>query len=243
MCSPVRRSIRAGPSRCATRWLATVAGTVARSLADEVRGARHRNGARAPEPSADPDTGDRLEPIEHQYDELIKYAAALQHRTADAESILRRFARASVQRPSYKALAQLGKAIKTIFLTAISARKPSGAKSTKCRLAVNSENAVVRSGLAVDCESGVARILHFNCNRISVKVMNPFNFINRNSACSGAELPGEATGIFVLEENIGPVRCAVSKHDGPTFDEFDLAKLPLFRNVVDLQRQPSDPGS
>jgi hypothetical protein len=25
------------------------------------------------------------------------------------------------------------------------------------------------------------------------------------------------------------VRCAVSKHDGPTFDEFDLAKLPLFR--------------
>ncbi|CCV03053.1 hypothetical protein MESS2_1000067 [Mesorhizobium metallidurans STM 2683] len=181
--------------------------------------------------------------IEQQYDELIKYAAALQHRTADAESILRRFARASVQRPSYKALAQLGKAIKTIFLTAISARKPSGAKSTKCRLAVNGENAVVRSGLAVYCENGVARILHFICNRISVKVMNPFNSINRNSACSGAELPGEATGIFVLEENTGPVRRAVSKHDGPTFDEFDLAKLPLFRNVVDLQRQPSDPAS
>ena len=32
--------------------------------------------------------------------------------------------------------------------------------------------------------------------------------------------------IFVLEENIGPVRCAVSKHDGATFAEFDLAKLP-----------------
>ena len=29
-------------------------------------------------------------------------------------------------------------------------------------------------------------------------------------------------GIFVLEENIGPVRCAVSKHDGATFAEFDL---------------------
>ncbi|CCV13835.1 hypothetical protein MESS4_60098 [Mesorhizobium sp. STM 4661] len=49
--------------------------------------------------------------IEQQYDELIKYAAALQHRTADAESILRRFARASVQRPSYKALAQPGATI------------------------------------------------------------------------------------------------------------------------------------
>ncbi|CAH2394166.1 hypothetical protein BQ8794_240052 [Mesorhizobium prunaredense] len=108
---------RFGSSRCATRWLATVAGTVARSLADEVRGARHRKGARAPEPSADPDTGDRRSLIEQQYDELIKYAAAPQHRTADAESILCRFARASVQRPSYKALAQLRKAIKTIFLT------------------------------------------------------------------------------------------------------------------------------
>ena len=31
-------------------------------------------------------------------------------------------------------------------------------------------------------------------------------------------------GIFVLEENIGPVRCAVSKHDGASFAEFDLAE-------------------
>jgi trans-2,3-dihydro-3-hydroxyanthranilate isomerase len=46
------------------------------------------------------------------------------------------------------------------------------------------------------------------------------------SAIALAELAGEATGIFVLEENIGPVRCAVSSHDGATFAEFDLAKLP-----------------
>ncbi|WP_431324658.1 Tn3 family transposase [Rhizobium sp. YTU87027] len=55
--------------------------------------------------------------IEQQYDEMIKYAAALQHRTADAESILRRFARTNIQHPTYKALAELGKAVKTIFLT------------------------------------------------------------------------------------------------------------------------------
>ena len=46
------------------------------------------------------------------------------------------------------------------------------------------------------------------------------------SAIALAELAGEATRIFVLEENIGPVRCAVSEHDGSTFAEFDLAKLP-----------------
>ncbi|MEZ2330537.1 PhzF family phenazine biosynthesis protein [Mesorhizobium sp. RCC_202] len=47
------------------------------------------------------------------------------------------------------------------------------------------------------------------------------------AAIALAELAGESgAGIFVLEENIGPVRCAVSKHDGATFAEFDLAKLP-----------------
>ncbi|MGX5842153.1 PhzF family phenazine biosynthesis protein [Mesorhizobium sp. ArgA1] len=47
------------------------------------------------------------------------------------------------------------------------------------------------------------------------------------AAIALAELAGEGdAGIFVLEENIGPVRCAVSKHDGATFAEFDLAKLP-----------------
>jgi len=33
-------------------------------------------------------------------------------------------------------------------------------------------------------------------------------------------------GMFVLEENIGPVRCAVTKSAGATFAEFDLARLP-----------------
>ncbi|TIW44477.1 MAG: PhzF family phenazine biosynthesis protein, partial [Mesorhizobium sp.] len=46
------------------------------------------------------------------------------------------------------------------------------------------------------------------------------------TAIALADLAGETAGIFVLEENIGPVRCAVSKHDSATFAEFDLAKLP-----------------
>jgi TnpA family transposase len=54
--------------------------------------------------------------IEQQYDEMVKYAAAMQHGTAEPEAILRRFARADVMHPTYKALAELGRAIKTIFL-------------------------------------------------------------------------------------------------------------------------------
>ncbi len=54
--------------------------------------------------------------IERQYDEMIKYTAALRHPTADPEAILRRFAGAAVQHPTYAALAELGKVIKTIFL-------------------------------------------------------------------------------------------------------------------------------
>jgi len=32
--------------------------------------------------------------------------------------------------------------------------------------------------------------------------------------------------ILVLEEGVGPVRCAVSRGDGPSFGEFDLPRLP-----------------
>lgn len=46
----------------------------------------------------------------------VKHAVAMKWGMADAESLLRRFTRANVQHPAYKALTELGKAIKTIFL-------------------------------------------------------------------------------------------------------------------------------
>ena len=54
--------------------------------------------------------------IRRQYDEMVKYATALRLGTTDAETILRRFTRNNNQHPTYKALAELGKARKTIFL-------------------------------------------------------------------------------------------------------------------------------
>jgi TnpA family transposase len=54
--------------------------------------------------------------IERQYDEMIKYTAALRRGTADPEAIPRRFASTAVKHPTYAALAELGKAVKTIFL-------------------------------------------------------------------------------------------------------------------------------
>jgi TnpA family transposase len=56
------------------------------------------------------------EEIEQQYDEMVKYSAAMQTRTADPEAILRRFTRAEVMHPTYKALSELGRRVKTIFL-------------------------------------------------------------------------------------------------------------------------------
>jgi TnpA family transposase len=56
------------------------------------------------------------EVIEQQYDELIKFTTALRLGTADAESILRRFTKTNIQHPTYKALCELGKALKTTFL-------------------------------------------------------------------------------------------------------------------------------
>ena len=66
--------------------------------------------------------------IQPQYDQMVKYATALRLGTADAESILRRFTRSTARgmglgtagagpmHPTYRALAELGKALKTIFL-------------------------------------------------------------------------------------------------------------------------------
>jgi TnpA family transposase len=57
--------------------------------------------------------------IRKQYDEMVKYATALRLGTAEAESILKRFTRTNHQHPTYKALAELGRALKTIFLYVI----------------------------------------------------------------------------------------------------------------------------
>ncbi len=62
--------------------------------------------------------------IGQQYDEIVKYTAALRHRTAEPEALLRRFTRANVQHPTYRALAELGKAVKTIFLCRYLADEP-----------------------------------------------------------------------------------------------------------------------
>jgi len=54
--------------------------------------------------------------IEEWLDAMVKHAAALKLGMADAESILRRFNRNNIQHPVYKALFEMGKVIKTIFL-------------------------------------------------------------------------------------------------------------------------------
>jgi len=54
--------------------------------------------------------------IRRQYDQMVKYATAVRLGTAETEAILRRFTRNNVQHPTYKAFAELGKAVKTVFL-------------------------------------------------------------------------------------------------------------------------------
>jgi TnpA family transposase len=54
--------------------------------------------------------------IRQQYDQMVKYATAIRLGTAETEAILRRFTRNNVQHPTYKAFAELGKAVKTVFL-------------------------------------------------------------------------------------------------------------------------------
>jgi len=54
--------------------------------------------------------------IRKYYDEIIKYTTALKLGTADAEAILSRFTKNKVRHPAFKAILELGKVRKTIFL-------------------------------------------------------------------------------------------------------------------------------
>jgi TnpA family transposase len=54
--------------------------------------------------------------IRRQYDQMVKHATAVRLGTAETEAILRRFTRNNVQHPTYKAFAELGMAVKTVFL-------------------------------------------------------------------------------------------------------------------------------
>lgn len=54
--------------------------------------------------------------IRQQYDQMVKYATALRLGTAETEAILKRFRKNPVKHPTYQALMELGRVIKTIFL-------------------------------------------------------------------------------------------------------------------------------
>jgi TnpA family transposase len=58
----------------------------------------------------------RWDLIEQQYDEMVKHTVALKTGSATPEAILKRFNSYNVTHPTYKALAELGKVEKTIFL-------------------------------------------------------------------------------------------------------------------------------
>jgi TnpA family transposase len=73
----------------------------------------------------------RWELIHQQYHQMIKYARALQLGTAEAEQLLRRFNTKGPKHPTLQAIEELGRAIKTAFVSTTWPTSNCGRKSTE----------------------------------------------------------------------------------------------------------------
>ena len=69
--------------------------------------------------------------IRQQYDQMVKYATALGWAPPRPRRSCAASRASNVQHPTYKALAELGKAVKTIFLCRYLHDEALGARSTK----------------------------------------------------------------------------------------------------------------
>ncbi|WP_326822093.1 Tn3 family transposase [Streptosporangium sp. NBC_01756] len=146
--------------------------------------------------------------IAQQYDQMVKYATALKLRTGEAEHVLRRFTRGGPKHPTYRAIEEVGRAAKSIFIA----------------------DYVASEGLCREIHEGL-QLAEYGQQRCDLRAADAADegeeFVHLHRVAVGDRVPGDEA----VACGLGQSRAAARGTAAPSDDPLERLTLPAFERL------------